>query len=119
MSTDAPAPVGDAEVPRTRAGGFADSSRSSRAALRSLAPADDRAPPPVPAHLPPPLVPALHAVSLTVSEGRCTASVEVRRGGERAVAIAEGAAAGGGTDRLVAEATLRAIASFDPGSSRV
>jgi hypothetical protein len=61
----------------------------------------------------------LHAVSVTTSRGHCTVSVELRRGREQAVAVAEGPSAGGGLDRVVAEATVRAAASFDPGAAGV
>ena len=61
----------------------------------------------------------LHSVTVTVSDNRCSVSVEVRAGGEQSVAVTEGACAGGGAERLVAEATVRAAAGLDPAAGRV
>ena len=95
-------------------------SRSSRATLRSLATTD-----PVDAGDPAGgerrerKAMMLHSVTLTVSDNRCSVSVEVREGGEQSVAITEGACAAGGIERLVAEATVRAVGGLDPGALRV
>ena len=61
----------------------------------------------------------VHAVSLTVSGGRASASVEVRRDGEQSVGVAEGPCAGGAIDRLVAEATVQAVAGIVPDAALV
>jgi hypothetical protein len=55
----------------------------------------------------------VHSVSVTVSGGRASASVEVRRDGEQSLGIAEGPCAGGALDRLVAEATVRAAGGIE------
>jgi len=61
----------------------------------------------------------VHTVSVTVSGTRASASVEVRAGGELSIGVAEGVCAGDSIDRLVAEATVRAIAGVDPTAERV
>jgi len=71
----------------------------------------------VTADAPQPMI--LHAVTVTVSDGRASVSVEVRAGGEQSVAVAEGACAAGGLERLVADATVRAVAGLDPGAAQV
>jgi len=56
----------------------------------------------------------LHALTVTASAGRCTVSVEVRRADDHAAAIAEGLNVTPITRRLVADATLRALATLEP-----
>jgi hypothetical protein len=56
----------------------------------------------------------LHAVTVTSSGGRCTVSVEVRRGDDHAAAIGEGLLAVPIVRRMVADATLRAMATLEP-----
>jgi hypothetical protein len=55
----------------------------------------------------------VHTVSVTVSGGRASASVELRREGELSLGAAEGPCAGGAIDRLVAEATVRAAGGIE------
>ena len=109
MSAEAPTQ----DPPRTRSGGGGDSTRGSRMSLRSVTTVDA---------VPEPRAertPALHTVSVTVTHGRCDVSVEVRAGSDQALGVAEGACAGGGVERLVAEAVLRAVAAIDPTAGRV
>ena len=61
----------------------------------------------------------VHTVSVTVSAGRASISVELRQQGEQAVGVAEGALATGSPERLVAEATLRAAGGLDSDVGRV
>jgi|HubBroStandDraft_6_1064221.scaffolds.fasta_scaffold760712_2 hypothetical protein len=96
----------------------ADVGRSQRGGLRAVAPADAlRAMDPKPGEASQRLT--LHSVTVTVGDNRCSVSVEVREGAEQSVAIAEGACAGSGMERLAAEATIRAAAGLDPGVARV
>jgi len=82
-----------------------DASRGGRGTLRTVAPLDtemERAGPVI-----------VHAVSVTVSGGRASTTVEVRRGGEQSLGMAEGPCGGGAIDRLVAEATVRAAGGIE------
>ena len=92
------APLADSPR-RTEAG------RAARGALRTLTPLD--------AGVERGAAMMVHSVSLTVSGGRASASVEVRREGDQSVGLAEGPCAGGALDRLVAEATVRAAGGID------
>jgi hypothetical protein len=105
MSVEAPAQ----DQPRTR------SAAAASRTLRTVAPVDSPPEPEAAAERPP----ALHAVSVTVNHGRCSVSVEIRAGSEQAMGVAEGACAGGGMDRLVADATVRAVAAVDRSAARV
>jgi hypothetical protein len=60
---------------------------------------------------------AVHAVTVTACNGRCTVSVEVRRGDDHGVAILEGVLAAPIARRLVADATLQALATLDPAAA--
>jgi hypothetical protein len=100
MSVEAPSQ----DAPRTRSG---DTARASRTSLRPVSTVDA-----MPA--PPDRTPALHTVSVTVTHGRGNVAVEVHAGPDQALGVAEGACAGGGTERLVAEAAVRAVAAIDP-----
>jgi hypothetical protein len=108
MSVEAPSQ----DAPRTRAGG-GDGPRASRTSLRPVSTVDAVPEPP------PDRTPALHTVSVTVSHGRCNVAVELHAGADQALGVAEGACAGGATERLVAEATVRAVAAVDPAAARV
>src|SRR5450631_3626228 len=106
MSAEAPA--------ETASRARAETSQSGRGGLRSVAtavraPVD---PPPGKGEVRQQMM--LHSVTLTVSDTRCSVTVEVRAGGEQSVAVAEGACAGSGIERLVAEATVRAAGGLDP-----
>ena len=100
--SDAPA----ADNPRR-----AEAARPARATLRSLAPPEHDAQRAA--------AMIVHSVSVTVSGGRASVSVEVRQEGEQSVGVAEGACAGNAIERLVAEATLRAVAGIDRDAGRV
>jgi hypothetical protein len=76
-----------------------------RAVLRSVVPPDPSAEPAS--------AMIVQTVSVTVSGGRASVSVEVREGGAQSTGLAEGACAGNAVDRLVADATLRAVAGID------
>jgi hypothetical protein len=108
LSVEAPSQ----DAPRTRSSA-GEASRASRTSLRPVSTVD--AVPEPPADRPP----ALHTVSVTVTHGRCNVAVEVHAGADQALGVAEGACAGGGAERLVAEATVRAVAAIDPAASRV
>ncbi len=92
------------DAPAVEGARRAESTRSGRAPLRSLTPSDAAA------ERGSDMV--VHAVSVTVSAGRASASVEVREQAEQSVGVAEGACAAGSLDRLVAEATVRAAAGL-------
>ena len=111
MSGEAPV----SEAPRARAEG----QRASRTTLRPVASSDPAQRPPVafgPGDEPRMM---LHAVTVTVSDARASVSVEVRVGGDQSVAVAEGACAAGGVERLVADATVRAVAGLDPAAASI
>jgi len=61
----------------------------------------------------------VHSVSVVAADGRCGAQVELRRGDDRAVGMAEGVMAISVVRRLVADATLRALAALDGDVARV
>jgi hypothetical protein len=61
----------------------------------------------------------VHSVSVIGAAGRCTVSVELRRGDDQALAIQEGVWATAVVHRLTAEATLQAIAALDPAAGQV
>ena len=82
-----------------------ESTRAARGTLRTVAPLDAAADPAGPV--------IVHSVSVTVSGGRASASVEVRHDGEQSLGMAEGPCAGGAIDRLVAEATIRAAGGIE------
>jgi hypothetical protein len=109
MSVEAPSQ----DAPRTRSSGGDAANRPSRTSLRPVTTVD--AVPEPPADRPP----ALQTVSVTVTHGRCNVAVEVRVGADQALGVAEGACAGGGAERLVAEAAVRAVAAVDPTAGRV
>lgn len=62
---------------------------------------------------------AVHSVMVVHGSEGCSVSVELRRGDDRAVAAAEGVVAGAIGRRLVAETTLRAVASLEPAAAGV
>jgi hypothetical protein len=94
--SEAPVPEGSRRV---------EAARPGRTALRSLTPPDAAADPG--------RAMIVHTVSVTVSAGRASVSVELRQQGEQAVGVTEGALAAGSLERLVAEATLRAAGGLD------
>jgi hypothetical protein len=56
----------------------------------------------------------VHTVSVIPSGGRCSVSVELRRGEDRAIGIADGVMATSVSRRLVAEAVISALSTLEP-----
>jgi hypothetical protein len=108
MSVEAPSH----DAPRTRSTG-GDAPRAPRTSLRPVSTVGAVPEPPADR------TPALHTVTVTVTHGRCHVAVEVHAAADQALGVAEGACAGGAAERLVAEATMRAVAALDAAAARV
>jgi len=65
----------------------------------------------------PPVRIGVHTVSVVPAGDRCTVSVELRRGDDRALGLLEGVMATSVARRLVAEATLTALATLVPSGA--
>ncbi len=102
MHAQAPKPnrAAEAEASRTVSSAAPSDDTGAIASIRAIAPNPER--------------PALHVLSVTNAAGRCTVSVELRKGDDQAIAVAEGLFASAIVRRLVAEATLQALALLEP-----
>ncbi len=62
---------------------------------------------------------ALHLLSVVGVGTRCTVSVELRRGDDQALAVAEGVLSASIVRRMVADVTLQALATLEPAATQV